>query len=772
MLANVPTRDGRIWSFSSSYEAYLVVLFTDQKIALYDPNGAVIGNNLTTDPTFTDGAANWNTRLTGGNSQVLFAESNTRLIPQESNLETVQNGDFTQADLYWAETTDIQATVTYGNNTVTLTGGNAAARFAAIAQTITILNPGVQHDVSGVFVTGQCKLRIGTAPGLGDVLEDLNYTGGSLSFTPASNVYLTLESYGDGDVVTIDVISIIDTTQGSSGIAQQVTTPDSGSPHVVRVSTRGGVQYRIRVGTAEGDGAYLDVVTSSDIASYNFTPIGDYWVTVDATQGEVTVTAIYSYAASPTAELNFNTPYPNDVLNDLYFVTVPDPTPETDSGGDTNTLYVLHPNYPPHKLTRQSDTGIYNFTQVSFTSPPQNWTGTNWPSCGTYFQGRLWLAATPNRGQRFWASRSNQPENFDQGTALADESLEFTLNELGRIEWMAATKNLIIGTTYGEHLVGSQDGPITPDDIQVEQQSSYGSRSVQPLQIGDEILFVSPDGLKLRATQYDFTKDNWIARDVTFFSEHITESGIRNIAWAQHPDQLLWCALENGDAAVLSYERGEGVYGWSKHTTGGFYRDFTAAQLGGTSYVLALTQRENQSLYLEIQDEDIYMDSYIETTAQSPTTNFPGFDHLIGLAVQVILDGAIHPDVVVAEDGSITTEWEGTRCEAGIGYTSLLETLPMAQPTQTGSAQPYQKRYDQLLVTLLDSALPIINGERRADRTPSTPMDTREPDVEGVLRTEQVILGWSQDATVIIEQPLPLACTVMSIAGRLAMEKL
>ncbi len=481
------------------------------------------------------------------------------------------------------------------------------------------------------------------------------------------------------------------------------------------------------------------------------------------------MTSILSYVDSTTATLTFNTPYPNNALNDLYFVVVPDPSPEVADEGDTNTLYVLHPNYAPYKLTRDSE-GVYAFTQVSFTSAPANWTGTNWPSVGTYFQGRLWLASTPNRGQRFWASKSSLPENFDQGTALADEGLEFTLNELGRIEWMASTKDLVIGTTYGEHLVGSQDGVITPGDIQVEQQSSYGSKSVQPIQIGDEILFVSPDGRKLRATQYDFTKDNWIARDVTFFSEHITESGIRNIAWAQHPDQLLWCALENGNSAVLTYERGEGVYGWAKQTTDGYFRDFTAANLNGTSFVIALVQRELDSLYLEIQDEDIYMDSYLDATLQTAGTVFSGFDHLVGKEVQVLLDGASHPNVVVAEDGTVTTNTAGRRVEVGLAYTSTLETLPLDRPVQGGSSQPYQKRYDQLLVTFLDSTIPVVNGETRPDWSPRTPSGT--PGSTGRLQTAQVTLGWNRDATVTIEQGNPVSCTVLSIAGRMAVEKL
>ena len=318
---------------------------------------------------------------------------------------------------------------------------------------------------------------------------------------------------------------------------------------------------------------------------------------------------------------------------------------------------------------------------------------------------------------------------------------------------------------------------ITPSDIQVEQQSSYGSAQVQPLQVGDQVFYVSPDGRKLRAMQYEWTANNWLSRDLTFFSEHITETGIRSIAWSQHPDQLLWCALNDGTAVCLTYERGENIYGWGRHDTQGCFREFSSGISGGESYLLALIQRNPDDLALEIQQPGAHFDSALGVTADGDSSatsqTFPGFEHLADQIAQVLLDGAVHPDVLVSSAGVITTEWPGRLCQAGLQYTPKMMTLPLDKGAPGGqSGQVWYKRYDQLTVTFLDSALPIINGEQRPDRTPATPMDTREPDSEGLLRTEQVILGWSQDATVVIEQPAPLPCIVLSIAGRVAMEKL
>ncbi len=770
--APYPLLDARILTFDTEANNFFALMFTQGTLGVFDPGGAIPSDNLTTEPTFDNGGAAWTTRLVGTNSSVTFAAYDTHLLPEQQIAQLLENGDFEDGGTGWQASSDAQASVTFTNGTCTLTGGNNAARTARIDQVVTTPAVGSQHTIQGDVTGDTCRVRVGSTQGGSEYLEDLTYSGAPLNFTPTGTFWVQFESDGSGATTILDNLIVSKDLVGEAGIAQQVTVTQAGQPHGVRVSTAGGEEYRVRIGTAEGDGTYVDQYTSQDVFEVSFTPAGNFWITVDAygdATADVEVDSIYAWYREEFEDIAFATPYLDSELRQLYFVETP----------SQNTAYVLHPKHPVYKVERDAITGVWTWTQVTFTNPPADWTTDNYPSCGAYFQGRLWLAATDTSPQTFWASKSNFPEDFsvaDPLNPVDDDSLEFTLARYGRIRWLIATKNLLVGTINSEFIITSEGGVITPNDIQAEQQSSYGSAAVQPLQIGDEVIYVTPDQRKLRAMQYEWTANNWLSRDLTFFSEHITESGIRSLAWAQHPDQLLWCVLENGCAICLTYERGENIYGWHRHETQGYFREFSSGFAGGTSFLLAAVQRKAGELGIEIQDDDVYFDAADEATALgipgSTTTTFTGFEHLAGLFVQVLLDGAVHPDVLVSDAGVITTERPGRRCEAGLKYVPKLVTLPFDQGTQTGSAQVYQKRYNKLQVTFLDSALAIINGERQPDRTPASPMDLREPDKEGMFYTRQVTLNWNQEAYVTIEQDLPLPCTVLSIAGEMSIEKL
>ena len=66
---------------------------------------------------------------------------------------------------------------------------------------------------------------------------------------------------------------------------------------------------------------------------------------------------------------------------------------------------------------------------------------------------------------------------------------------------------------------------------------------------------------------YDFQKDAQVAENLTVFAEHITESGITDMAYQRVPDPMLWCTRDDGEMAVLSYERSQDVWSWCRLIT-------------------------------------------------------------------------------------------------------------------------------------------------------------------------------------------------------------
>ena len=463
----------------------------------------------------------------------------------------------------------------------------------------------------------------------------------------------------------------------------------------------------------------------------------------------------------------FVTPWPEDEIDLIHVANAP--------GGTVK--YFFHPRYQTQKLTYDSSTNTFTFSAVTFTSPPSVWTGSNWPGTGTFYQGRLWAAGTPDQGETFWASKSADYENFTTGT-LDDDAIEFTLEKYGEIEWIGGQKTLAIGTENGEHIVTSESGTITPSDVQVDQQSAYGSNTVQYEKVGDQIFYVSPDGRKLRTMQYQWQEDNWLSRDLTFISEHITKGKIKDTAWQQNPDNLFWTVLENGELACVTYERGNNIYGWHGHKTEGNFQSLAAAEFNGNSVLLAIAARQTGEIFLEIMwseevsdggEDEYYFDSWVIGTVTGGTgTEVTGLDHLEGKTVQVITDGALHPDRTVTS-GKINLQYDATDVKVGLQFTPVIETLPIEVPTQRGSSIGVKKHHPKIYVRLQDSGNPIINGQRPPSRSPSTPMNTAEP----IRSYDAKIANLGRETTVRIrvEQDLPLPMNVIGIFSEMALEQ-
>lgn len=502
-------------------------------------------------------------------------------------------------------------------------------------------------------------------------------------------------------------------------------------------------------------GEYTVEFTAGDARTESFGVVGDNDTSLVFT--DLALDVVDMLSASPSSLYNVATPYTEAQLQDLHVVQAP--------AGDL--VYLFHPLHAPRKLTKSGAT--YALTIVSFTSTPASWVAGSYPGTGYFFKGRLWMGGTTNDPQTFWGSKAGVPEDLTTGS-LADDAIEFTMEAFGAIRWIVGTKNLLIGTEFGEFIVTSVGGVLKTGDIEIEQQSSYGSSTVQPKVIGDQVFYVSPDRTKLRAMQYEWTANNWLSRDLTYFSEHITEGKIRSLAWVQQPNNLLFLAMDSGDAVGLSYERGENTWGWHRHPTNGSFKGFSVLTLSGRSVMIAAAERLTGEIYLERtfydSDEEYYMDSWKKVTGSGITT-VTGLAHLEGFEVQVLTDGVIHPSKTVAS-GQITLDVAADEIIVGLQYNTKLVLLPFETGGMAGSSKPYTQRFVELLVHILESAKPLVNGNRAATRYPATLMGTMEE-----LMTETVYAAgesWQKDLEVTIEQDLPLPMTITHISGKLAQE--
>jgi hypothetical protein len=198
-----------------------------------------------------------------------------------------------------------------------------------------------------------------------------------------------------------------------------------------------------------------------------------------------------------------------------------------------------------------------------------------YPATVTYHERRRWYARTDTQPQTQWASKPFIYDDFETGAA-ADDALDLTLNteRANDIKWMSSGTTLATGTFGGEFITSSGTNGIslTPDNANAARQTGWGSRNIQPLKIANFVYYIQRGGRKIRELFYYWDLDTYKSVDMTILSEHITESGIINIAYQQNPDTSLYCVREDGEIAVLVREEDQQVRAWTRLVTDGLYK--------------------------------------------------------------------------------------------------------------------------------------------------------------------------------------------------------
>lgn len=205
---------------------------------------------------------------------------------------------------------------------------------------------------------------------------------------------------------------------------------------------------------------------------------------------------------------------------------------------------------------------------------------TGYPAAVGFFEQRFAVARTTGQAQSFWLSQSSDLENMRPDSYVAgavvvedDDALDYTFasGEVNAIVWMSPGQQLVLGTTGGEWVVESDGAVITPLDIQVKRRTTHGSADLQPLRIGDAVLFVQKARRKVREFAFNFEVNSNQAPDLTVLADHVTQSGVVDMAYQQEPGSLIHCVREDGVLAGCTYRRGQDVIGWFRNILGGSF---------------------------------------------------------------------------------------------------------------------------------------------------------------------------------------------------------
>ena len=410
-----------------------------------------------------------------------------------------------------------------------------------------------------------------------------------------------------------------------------------------------------------------------------------------------------------------------------------------------------------------------------------------YPHAVTFYEDRLWFAGSTSKPQTLWASVSGDYENHKYGTN-DDDALNYTINtqDMNTIEWLAPTKVLAIGTANGEFTLSATQisDPVTPTNVKITPQTTFGSATdVKPLRVGSVILFLQRAGRKLREYAYQFDTDSFVAPNMNVLADHITESGVLELAYQQEPSQIVWAPRTDGVLTGMTYERTEDVVGWHRHTIGGGIVEsaVTVPHWDGDQDVLWLIVRRtidgSTVRYVEyvekyMTDEYAFFVDCGLTYDGSPVTAISGLDHLEGEEVAVLVDGAVHPNRTVSA-GAINLQLAGSVVNVGLPYTATIKTMPIDIATNAGTSFIDEKRAHKIVMQLYQTGPGLWYGPTVAEmdeyavRSSQDAMDNPVPLFTGFTEALPWPSGSERGPQLMIQHRLPLPCTVVALIPEL-----
>lgn len=289
------------------------------------------------------------------------------------------------------------------------------------------------------------------------------------------------------------------------------------------------------------------------------------------------------------------------------------------SGAD---MYITHPSYNPQKLTYSSATSwsIGNHSPTALTL-----TANNRPRAVGFYEQRLIYASSNNSPNTIWFSKSADYGDFTTGTGATD-GIQYTIaGQVNNIAWLEASDEFITTGGFFDvlRITGGQEEVITPSSISIKSTRSYGVSNIMPVAKGTQVLYLQNNKLVLRSYEYDLQFNTYRPVDRNTIAEHITSSGIKQLAFQEGRPNVVWAVKENGVLIGMTLEDQESISGWHRHTTSGLVQSIaTLPRVGAYNQLWQCVKRT-------IDGSDVY---YIEYFADK--VNFPRREDYIDGAIE------------------------------------------------------------------------------------------------------------------------------------------
>jgi hypothetical protein len=405
----------------------------------------------------------------------------------------------------------------------------------------------------------------------------------------------------------------------------------------------------------------------------------------------------------------------------------------------------------------------------------------DYPGSVSYFEQRRCFAGTTNKPQNIWMTKSGTESVMSFSLPIRDDdriAFRVAAREANTIRHIVPLTQLLLLTSAAEWRVSPVNSDaITPTTITVRPQSYVGANNVQPVVINNTLLYTAARGGHIRECAYNWQANGFISGDLSLRAPQLFDSyDITDMGYAKAPLPVVWFVSSSGKLMGLTYVPEQQIGAWHQHDTDGTFESCAVVAEGSEDILYCVIKRNVNGVdvrYVERMasrqfvdpDDAFFVDAGVTYSGAPITTISSGLAHLEGKTVNILADGAVHPQLVVT-GGAITLEQSASKIQVGLPITADLKTLPVAAGIDNGFAQGRYKNVNKAWLRVFRSS-GIFIGPDENNLVEAKQRTTESYGSAPALKSEEIPIllnpAWADSGQVFVRQSDPLPLTVASL---------
>lgn len=418
-------------------------------------------------------------------------------------------------------------------------------------------------------------------------------------------------------------------------------------------------------------------------------------------------------------------------------------------------------------------------SDFGLTTATNAWSEGSWSdrrgysSDSVFLQDRLVNTGSIYEPMTLHMSVTGEYNSYRRSANLLDTdgiSINLRSRQLNSINGLVALQSILAFTSSSEWLVGATDDLYTPTSVFRKPQGYRGSNGIDPLVVGDTVIYLQSNGQTLRSFAYSFEKDGYTGVDLRIMSSHLFVGyEIVDMAYQQDNDSIVWMVRNDGVLLSLTILLEQEVIAFARHETDGLVESCCVIPADGYDELWITVNRENgrfvERMQERIQSDDVmdnvFLDSFVEYNS-TPTKSLTGLDHFEGQEVGIIADGIVYPNKTVVS-GEITLPEDRSHIFVGLPYNSDFETLDIAKTDDKGFVKGRKVKVSNVTFEVLNSRGGFVGPDSdnlyEAFIPERDSVDEAPSIYSGPIRLP-LGAGYSDGGSVFYRQSAPLPITI------------